>query len=75
MSTNQTNRYNSLFYQKHDSDIYIIVCVAQQSLLKISATNMSNIFTTTDALAAFANATLWSILMEPCYVDIAVLYK
>ena len=36
---------------------------------------MSNTFATTDTLAAFPNATLWSILGEPLYADIAELYE
>ena len=36
---------------------------------------MSNTFTTADALATFPNATLWRILGEPHYADIAELYE
>ena len=36
---------------------------------------MSNTFTTADALAAFLNATLQSVLREPHYANIAELYK
>ena len=41
----------------------------------ISTDTMSNTFTTTDALAAFPNTTLWSILGESCYAHITELYK
>ena len=33
MRANQTSRYNSLFLPRHDSDTFIVVHVAQQSLL------------------------------------------